>query len=60
MERDLLYPDPFEKDLTLEEKELSHRYRVFMRYHSKDEHVELLRSIIEEHRILKRIEGLQV
>ncbi|XP_073148495.1 transcriptional adapter ADA2 isoform X2 [Henckelia pumila] len=59
LERNLLYPDPFEKDLTLEEKELSHRYRVFMRYHSKDEHVELLRSIIEEHRILKRIEGLQ-
>ncbi|XP_073021986.1 transcriptional adapter ADA2-like isoform X1 [Primulina eburnea] len=59
LERNLLYPDPFEKDLTLEEKELSHRYRVFMRYHSKDEHDELLRSIIEEQRILKRIEGLQ-
>ncbi|KZV31355.1 hypothetical protein F511_05459 [Dorcoceras hygrometricum] len=59
LERNLLYPDPFEKDLTLEEKELSRRYRVFMRYHSKDEHEALLRSIIEEHRILKRIESLQ-
>ncbi|KAH6764766.1 ADA2 2B [Perilla frutescens var. frutescens] len=59
LERNLLYPDPFDKDLTLEEKELCHRYRVFMRFHSKEEHDELLRSVVEEQRILKRIQDLQ-
>ncbi|KAL1567552.1 transcriptional adapter ADA2-like isoform X2 [Salvia divinorum] len=59
LERNLLYPDPFERDLTLEEKELCHRYRVFMRFHSKEEHDELLRSVVEEQRILKRIQDLQ-
>ena len=44
----------------MEEKELCHRYRVFMRFHSKEEHDELLRSVVEEQRILKRIEDLQV
>ncbi|KAL3624622.1 hypothetical protein CASFOL_031290 [Castilleja foliolosa] len=59
LERNLLYPDPFEKDLTLEEKEMCRRYRVFMRFHSKEEHDELLRSVVEEQRILKRIQALQ-
>lgn len=59
LERNLLYPDPFERDLTLEEKELCRRYRVFMRFHSKEEHDELLRSVVEEQRILKRIQDLQ-
>ncbi|KAL6511247.1 hypothetical protein OROHE_020471 [Orobanche hederae] len=59
LERNLLYPDPFEKDLTLEEKELCRRYRVFMRFHSKEEHNEMLRSVVEEQRILKRIQDLQ-
>ncbi|KMT08465.1 hypothetical protein BVRB_6g140200 isoform B [Beta vulgaris subsp. vulgaris] len=59
LERNLLYPDPFEKNLTPEEKEICQRYRVFMRFHSKDEHEELLRTVIEEHRIRKRILDLQ-
>lgn len=59
LERNLLYPDPFEEDLTMEEKDLCHHYRVFMRFHSREEHEQLLRSIIEEHRILKRIQDLQ-
>ncbi|KAL6561222.1 hypothetical protein OROMI_016823 [Orobanche minor] len=59
LERNLLYPDPLEKDLTLEEKELCRRYRVFMRFHSKEEHNEMLRSVVEEQRILKRIQDLQ-
>ncbi|KAL6495063.1 Transcriptional adapter ADA2b [Orobanche gracilis] len=59
LDRNLLYPDPFEKDLTLEEKELCRRYGVFMRFHSKEEHNEMLRSIVEEQRILKRIQDLQ-
>lgn len=60
LERNLLYPDPFEKDLTQEEKEICRGYRVFMRFHSKEEHEVLLRSVIEEHRILRRIQDLQV
>lgn len=60
MERKLLYPDPFEEDLTMEEKDLCHHYKVFMRFHSREEHEQLLRSIIEENRILKRIQDLQV
>ncbi|KAJ7964702.1 Transcriptional adapter [Quillaja saponaria] len=59
LERDLLYPDPLEKSLTPEEREICQRYKVFMRFHSKEEHEELCKSIIEEHRILKRIQDLQ-
>ncbi|KAG5551357.1 hypothetical protein RHGRI_009689 [Rhododendron griersonianum] len=59
LERNLLYPNPFEKNLSDEEREICQRYRVFMRFHSKEEHEELLKSVIEEHRILKRIQDLQ-
>ncbi|KAF7815204.1 transcriptional adapter ADA2a-like [Senna tora] len=59
LERNLLYPDPFEKSLSPEELKICHRYKVFMRFHSKEEHQELLKSIIEEHRIVKRIQDLQ-
>ncbi|KAL4588920.1 hypothetical protein LXL04_001820 [Taraxacum kok-saghyz] len=59
LERNLLYADPFEQGLSLEEKEICRRYRVFMRFHTKEEHQELLKTVIEEHRIRKRIEDLQ-
>ncbi|XP_035836504.1 transcriptional adapter ADA2 isoform X4 [Helianthus annuus] len=59
LERNLLYGDPFEQGLSPEEKEICRRYRVFMRFHTKEEHEELLKTIIEEHRIRKRIEDLQ-
>ncbi|XP_041024658.1 transcriptional adapter ADA2-like isoform X3 [Juglans microcarpa x Juglans regia] len=59
LERNLLYPDPFEKSLSPEEREICRRYRVFMRFHSKEEHDELLKNIIEEQRIVKRIQDLQ-
>ncbi|CAL5403338.1 unnamed protein product [Camellia sinensis] len=59
LERNLLYPDPFEKNLSPEEREICQRYRVFMRFHSKEVHEELLTSIIEEHRIMKIIQDLQ-
>ncbi|CAN4110175.1 unnamed protein product [Withania somnifera] len=59
LERKLLYPDPFEKDLTSEEKDICRGYRVFMRFSSKEEHEDFLRSIIEEHRMVKRIQDLQ-
>lgn len=59
LERNLLHPSPFE-DLSQEEKKLCRRYDVFMRFHSKDEHQELLKIVVSEHRILKRIRQLKV
>ena len=60
LERSLLYPNPFEKDLSPEERAICRRYDVLMRFHSKDEHEELLRTVISEHRTLKRIQDLKV
>ncbi|CAI0559228.1 unnamed protein product [Linum tenue] len=59
LERNLLYPDPFEKNLAPDEKEIYKRYKVFMRFHSKEEHAALMKNVIEEHRIAKRIAELQ-
>ncbi|KAK7304853.1 hypothetical protein VNO77_42744 [Canavalia gladiata] len=59
LERDLLYPDPFEKSLLPEELQICQHYKVFMRFHSKEEHQDLLKNIIEEHKLVKRIEDLQ-
>ncbi|KAK6269149.1 hypothetical protein QUC31_013309 [Theobroma cacao] len=59
LERNLLYPNPFEKDLTPEERALCRRYDVFMRFLSKEEHEDLLQTIVSEHRTLKRIEELK-
>ncbi|XWS34334.1 hypothetical protein CRYUN_Cryun21dG0030700 [Craigia yunnanensis] len=59
LERNLLYPDPFERNLLPEEREIYQRSKVYMHFHSKEEHEELLKSVIEEHRIVKRIQELQ-
>ncbi|KAH9745245.1 transcriptional adapter ADA2 [Citrus sinensis] len=59
LERNLLFPDPFERNLSPEEREIYQQYKVFMRFHSKEDHEELLKSVIEEHRIVKRIQELQ-
>ncbi|XP_021658094.2 transcriptional adapter ADA2 isoform X2 [Hevea brasiliensis] len=59
LERNLLYPDAFENTLSREEREIYQRYKVFMRFHSKEEHEELMKCVIEEHRIVKRIQDLQ-
>ncbi|XP_043692614.1 transcriptional adapter ADA2-like isoform X2 [Telopea speciosissima] len=59
LERNLLFPNPLEKELSYEEREIYQRYKVFMRFHSKEEHEQLIRTIIEEHRIQKRIRDLQ-
>ncbi|PPR99916.1 hypothetical protein GOBAR_AA20747 [Gossypium barbadense] len=59
LERNLLYPNPIEKDLSPEERALCRRYDVFMRFHSKEEHDELLQTVIAEHRTLRRIEELK-
>ncbi|KAK7303400.1 hypothetical protein RJT34_14306 [Clitoria ternatea] len=55
LERNLLYPNPFEKDLTPEEKSICRMYDLFMRFHTKEEHEELLRTVISEHRTRKRL-----
>ncbi|XP_028754929.1 transcriptional adapter ADA2b isoform X1 [Neltuma alba] len=59
LERNLLYPNPFEKDLTPEERTICRKYDVFMRFHTKEDHEELLKVVISEHRIRRRIEELQ-
>ncbi|KAG5076825.1 hypothetical protein JHK82_055520 [Glycine max] len=59
LERDLLYPHTFEKSLLPEELQICQNYKVFMRFHSKEEHQDLLKNIIEEHRLVKRIQDLQ-
>ncbi|KAM1240246.1 hypothetical protein EV1_045386 [Malus domestica] len=59
LERNLLYPDPFEKGLAPEEREIYKRFKVFMRFNSSEEHKELLKNIIEEQQIVKRILDLQ-
>ncbi|ESQ55805.1 hypothetical protein EUTSA_v10025039mg [Eutrema salsugineum] len=59
LERNLLYPNPFEKDLSQEEKVQCRRLDVFMRFHSKEEHEELLRSVVSEYRMVKRLKDLK-
>ncbi|MQM03703.1 hypothetical protein Taro_036492 [Colocasia esculenta] len=59
LERNLLYPSPFEKEQTNEDREIYERYKVFMRFHSQEEHEDLIRTLIEERKIRKRIQDLQ-
>ncbi|XP_052734680.1 transcriptional adapter ADA2 isoform X4 [Vigna angularis] len=59
LERELLYLDPFEKSLLPEELQICQHYKVFMRFHSKEQHQDFLKNIIEEHRLVKRIQDLQ-
>ncbi|XP_065881695.1 transcriptional adapter ADA2-like isoform X2 [Euphorbia lathyris] len=59
LDRNLLYPDPFEIHLSPEEREIYQHLKVFMRFHSKEEHEELMKNVIEERRIVKRIKDLQ-
>ncbi|KAL5097526.1 hypothetical protein RYX36_001853 [Vicia faba] len=59
LERNLLYPNPIEKDFTPEEKAICRKYDKFMRFHTKEDHNELLTTIITEHRTLKRIQELK-
>ncbi|KAJ7946422.1 Transcriptional adapter [Quillaja saponaria] len=59
LERNLLHPNPFEKDLMPEERAICRRFDVFMRFHTKEEHEDLLRTVIGEHRTLKRIQELK-
>ncbi|CAN8260105.1 unnamed protein product [Cochlearia groenlandica] len=59
LERNLLYPDPFEMSLSAEEKKIYNNCKVFARFHSKEEHKALVEKVIEEHRTLRRIQDLQ-
>ncbi|XP_022925352.1 transcriptional adapter ADA2b-like [Cucurbita moschata] len=59
LQRNLLYPSSFEKDLSVEERAICRQYDVFMRFHSKEEHKELLQTVVAEHRTLKRIQELK-
>ncbi|KAF5737328.1 transcriptional adapter ADA2b-like isoform X1 [Tripterygium wilfordii] len=59
LERNLLYPSPFQRSLSPEERALCKRYDVYMRFHTKEEHDELLQSIVAEHRTKKRIAELK-
>ncbi|KAL5794309.1 hypothetical protein ACOSP7_002903 [Xanthoceras sorbifolium] len=59
LERNLLYSDLLEKNLSSEEREIYQRFKVFMLFQSKEEYEELLKSVIEQYRIAKRIQDLQ-
>ncbi|XP_068668217.1 transcriptional adapter ADA2-like isoform X1 [Aristolochia californica] len=59
LERKLLYPSTFEKGLSPEERELYERCKVFMRYHSQEEHEAFVQGLITERNIQKRIQELQ-
>ncbi|KAL0407193.1 UNVERIFIED_CONTAM: Transcriptional adapter ADA2b [Sesamum latifolium] len=59
VERGLLHPRPFERDLSEEERRICRSYDVFMHLHSKEEHEELLKCVISEHRTLKSLQELK-
>ncbi|XP_011625124.1 transcriptional adapter ADA2 isoform X1 [Amborella trichopoda] len=59
LERNLLYPNPLEKELSKEDTEIYHRCKVFMRFHSQEEHDALIRGFIQERKIRQRIQELQ-
>jgi len=59
LERNLLFPNSFEKDLSPEEKAIYDRFKVFMRFHTLEEHELLMRSLIGEYRLRKRVQELQ-
>ncbi|KAL0321060.1 UNVERIFIED_CONTAM: Transcriptional adapter ADA2b [Sesamum radiatum] len=59
IERGLLHPTPFERDLSEEERRICRRYDVFMHLHSKEDHEELLKCVVSEQRTLKRLQELK-
>ncbi|THU74195.1 hypothetical protein C4D60_Mb04t30810 [Musa balbisiana] len=59
LERNLLYPNPLEKELSNEDREIYNHFKVFMRFLSQEEHEDLVKSVIEERKIRRRIQELQ-
>ncbi|KAJ6793808.1 putative transcriptional adapter ADA2 [Iris pallida] len=51
LERTLLYPSPLEKELSFEDREVYHRFKVFMRFLTQEEHEALVKTVIEERKI---------
>lgn len=60
LDRNLLHQNSFEKDLSQEENSLCRKYDAFMRFLSKEEHEDFVKTIVSEHRIMNRIQALQV
>lgn len=60
IERNLLYPNPLEKELSSEDKEVYERFKVFMRFLSPEDHANFLRNLVEERKLRNRIQDLQV
>ncbi|KAJ3702100.1 hypothetical protein LUZ61_005805 [Rhynchospora tenuis] len=60
LERNLLYPNPLEMELSSEDKEIYERYKVFMRFLSPEDHEKLLKNLIEERKLRNRIQDLQI
>ncbi|XP_065033498.1 transcriptional adapter ADA2-like isoform X2 [Musa acuminata AAA Group] len=59
LERNLLYPNPLEKELSNEDREIYNHFKVFLRFLSQEEHEDLVKSVIEERKIRRRIQELQ-
>ncbi|XP_074557947.1 transcriptional adapter ADA2-like isoform X1 [Curcuma longa] len=59
LERNLLYPNPLEKEISNEDRDIYNRFKVFMRFLSQEEHEDLIKSVIEERKIRRRIQELQ-
>lgn len=59
IERKLLYPNAFEKDLAEEDRDVYQRFKVFMRFLSQEEYEGLIKAVIEERKIQRRIQELK-
>ncbi|PKA58661.1 Transcriptional adapter ADA2 [Apostasia shenzhenica] len=59
LERNLLYPHPMEKDLSDEDREVYQRFKVFMRFLPQEEFETLVKSVLEERKMRRRIQELQ-
>ncbi|XP_042373362.1 transcriptional adapter ADA2-like [Zingiber officinale] len=59
LERNLLYPNQLEKEISNEDKDIYNSFKVFMRFLSQEEHEDLVKSVIEERKIRRRIQELQ-
>ncbi|XP_042432351.1 transcriptional adapter ADA2-like isoform X1 [Zingiber officinale] len=59
LERNLLYPNPLEKEISNEDRNIYNRFKVFVRFLSQEEHEDLVKSVIEERKIQRRIQELQ-
>nr|WLQ69508.1 MYB protein [Zingiber officinale] len=59
LERNLLYPNQLEKEISNEDKDIYNSFKVFMRFLSQEDHEDLVKSVIEERKIRRRIQELK-